>query len=435
MSNFQIALIGIFIFFIIVGVVLFAGIKGHSTSESPEIVLWGSVSGATFNQFLNNFNLSQTTPLHIRYVQKDQSTFSQDLVEAIATGKGPDAVILPQDLILKEADKLTIVPFTSLSERDFKDTFIQEGELYLTSNGTLALPFSIDPLVMYWNRDTLSSAGISRYPLTWDEVTSLAASLTNRDNLSTIHQSGVALGEFRNITNAKDLIAALILQTGNPIVAYDHGQAVSVLNSDEGSINSPAQAVLNFYTQFSNPTSQVYSWNRSLPESKQMFISGDLALYFGFASEIAEIHAKNPQLNFDVAPLPQSKNSKDRSTFGQMLGLAIVRTSRNPGATFSTLLSLVSASSITQWTTLTALPPVRRDLLGKRPTDPYLDIFYASALNAKGWLDPDQNGTATIFQTLVEDIVSGKEKVTDALGRADGEINNLIPQTPTNTSS
>ena len=413
MSNFQIAITGVFIFFIIIGVVIFAGIKGSSSQNTPTVVLWGIIPEALFNKFVSDVNSEQAVPLKISYVQKSPDTFHQDFVEALATGKGPDAIILPQDLILKEKDKLVAIPHTSFSQRDFKNTFIQEAELYLTDSGILALPFSVDPLVMYWNRDTLSGAGFARYPSTWDEVITLSNKVTNKDNALNIAQSGVALGEFRNITHAKEIILSLLAQAGNPTI---------------GLSANPAQSVFNFYTQFSNPTKETYSWNRALPQSKNFFISGDLALYFGFASEITDIRAKNPQLNFDIAPIPQSKNATIKATFGTMYGFAFPRNSLNSNVAYNIFSTLTGQSALLKWTELTYLPPVRRDMLVIKPSYPYLSIFYDSALIASGSLDPSASDTSSIFQSMVENIVSGKERINEAITRGSNQINNLMPQ-------
>ncbi len=43
-----------------------------------------------------------------------------------------------------------------------------------------------------------------------------------------------------------------------------------------------------------------------MSDSKNMFLAGDLALYFGFASELDDLKNKNPNLNFDVTLFPQT---------------------------------------------------------------------------------------------------------------------------------
>ena len=57
--------------------------------------------------------------------------------------------MLPQDLIVKHEDKVFLIPPASLSERMFMDTFIEGSELYVTKNGAIGLPFTIDPMVLY----------------------------------------------------------------------------------------------------------------------------------------------------------------------------------------------------------------------------------------------------------------------------------------------
>lgn len=43
----------------------------------------------------------------------------------------------------------------------------------MTKDSIIAFPLTIDPLVMYWNRDILSNAGIVKPPAYWDEIYSI----------------------------------------------------------------------------------------------------------------------------------------------------------------------------------------------------------------------------------------------------------------------
>jgi ABC-type glycerol-3-phosphate transport system substrate-binding protein len=425
-SNFQIIVTGIFILAIVIGVIVFANAKGRNSAQQIEVVIWGSVDGALFNEFVNKVNLDLDKPLLITYVEKKQEVFDKEFVEALASGAGPDAVILPQDLILKHENKLIPIPYQTLNERDFKNIFIEEAELYLAPQGTIGLPFSVDPLVMYWNRSLFSDAGIPNYPNYWDEFYSLAPKLTKKNNNSTIAQSAVAFGEFRNITHAKDILAMLMMQAGNPLVIRGADRVESVFSEQLNLPESPASAALLFYTEFSNPIKATYSWNRALPESKNAFVAGELATYFGYASEVTEIREKNPNLNFDVAPMPQIRNVNNRLTFGNMLAFSITKATQNSGNTYGVLQTLLGSKALSYWTELTGLPPVRRDLIAERPTDAYRSVFYDSALIAKAWLDPDKDATSAIFQGVVESVLSGKETIHTAVSRADEEIANIL---------
>jgi len=424
MSKFQIIFTAIFGFFIIAGVMLFATFKGKDDLQLPAITIWGTVPESTFRAFVNEFNYTLEKPLTITYVEKKESTFHQEYVETLARSQGPDALLVPHELILKEEDKLIPVPYDVLSEREFKNTFIQPAELYLNSRGVLALPLSIDPLVMYWNRDHFTNAGLATYPRYWGDFEVLAEKITRKDAASNITRSAVALGEFRNVTNAKEILTTLILQTGDPIVKRTvDGPRVTFEAGQSG--NSATQEAVQFFTEFSNPVRPLYSWNRALPVSKNFFVSEDLATYFGFSSELADIRDKNPNLNFDVAPLPQVKDAKNRVTFGKINAFAISKSSRDPNGTFQVLDLLTSPEALTIWSTQTGLPPVRRDLLSRSPQDPYLAVFYDAALTSRAWIDPDPQATNAIFQRMVESVLSSRNSLQDAIDRAGRELQDL----------
>ncbi|MBI5126476.1 MAG: extracellular solute-binding protein [Candidatus Taylorbacteria bacterium] len=426
MTRFQLILTSIFIVFIIAGVAAFATFKGDSVkNQIPAITIWGTVSETTFNQLVRDINISRQNPLSVTYVELSEANFTSQFVEALARGKGPDAVLIPQDLLVRNQDKFTPIPYTAFPERTFRDTFTQQAELYLTNLGAIGIPFMIDPLVMYWNRDTFTNASIARYPVYWDEISALVPVFTQRDVNSNIRKTTIALGEFRNIQNAREILGSLFLQAGNPVTTYSQGMLQSVI----GKGNNPAgQAAIEFFTSFSNPSNTNYSWNRSLPSAKNYFLGGASALYLGFASELQDIKVKNPNLNFDVAPLPQPRGGTNRISYGKMYGFSIVRQSALAGAAYTVITELIQPAALTKLAATTYLPPVRRDMLAQGTTDPYAAIFYDAALISRGWLDPDVPKTTQIFQSIIEGVSSGREIVSEALKRGDEEIDQLLPR-------
>ncbi len=75
---------------------------------------------------------------------------------------------------------------------------------------------------------------------------------------------------------------------------------------------------------------------------------------------------------------------------------------------------------------MTGLPPVSRVLLAQDTLDPYQDVFYKSALSAKGFLDPNSDDTDLIFQDMVESVISGRRKLEQAVSWANAELEELI---------
>ncbi|MBI2048817.1 MAG: extracellular solute-binding protein [Parcubacteria group bacterium] len=428
MNLFQTGLLIIFSFFIIFGVLVFAGIIPFFDSTPDgvggEVVLWGTLPAVNIAAPLEELNRANEDVFSVRYVEKKAATFDTELVEALASGTGPDMILLPHEFIVRHENKIFPVPYSSFSARSFRDSFIEEGELYLKDDGIVALPFSVDPLVMYWNRGIFADAGRAAPPAEWSEFLTLAPLITKKDTSLNISQSLVALGDFLNIRNAKDILSTLILQAGNPIVEKEGNTQRVTLRDQRGFVTPPAQSAFRFYTEFANPSKPIYSWNRSLPDSRDMFAAGDLAVYFGYAGERGALAAQSPRLNFDVAVVPQTKDADRKTTFGKMTGVAVLKNSRNAQTAFYAAFALTGKSFIDAFGKSSGLPPVRRDLLAEKPrnADALTSVFYDSALISSAWLDPQPAETNRIFDAAVRNILSGRSTVGSAVSEAHESI-------------
>jgi multiple sugar transport system substrate-binding protein len=365
-------------------------------------------------------NFPEKGAIKIIYDEKSAATLDTELVEALASGIGPDMLLLPPELLVRLRGKLTPIPYANYTERQYKDTFIAGADVFLQPDGIYALPVSVDPLLMYWNRDALDEAGIATPPKYWDEFLLLATRITRRDRVGNISRAAVSLGEYRNVAGAKEIIAALLLQAGNPIIASSGGGFTPTL-AEQG-----AESVINFYTEFANPIKPVYSWNRSMPDSRQAFLSERLAIYFGFGSELAELRRSNANLNFDVSPFPAPRNATLSITYGKMLGAAILRRTPYFPQAYQVALTLSGQEAVAELAAALKTPPVRRDLLAGRPGDANGAILYDSALRARAFADPNPSSSGAVFQNMIESITGGRARTSEALQRANGELGSLI---------
>lgn len=429
---FQIVVIGIFVVLLIFGFLGFSGkLDFILPSSNKEIVygdvtLWGTLPTQTMQSLIAD-TLAGDKSVTINYVQKKPETINREFVEELARGKGPDMIMLSQDEILENADKLAVVPFQTFPEREFRNRFIEEGELFLRPDGVIAVPFTIDPIVMYWNRDIFKSALIASPPTLWKDFYPLVPKITVRDNGGNITRSFVSFGGYRNVSNAKEIISLLMMQAGSPIVSYQNGVLSAGLTvQDNSTAGNPVVSALRFFTEFSKQEKDSYSWNSSLPLSRTMFESGDLALYFGYASEYPFIKLKNPHLNFDVALVPQATNAKVKLTFGKMYGIATPTASKNPNGAIYAMLALSGKDVLGNLSTRTGLPPVRRDLISIRPTEAVSSVFYDSALLASAWRDPSPRETNSLFMTMVETVTSGRSSMNEALAVAERRMSELL---------
>lgn len=425
-GNFQIIILVIFIAAAIFGVLVFSGaipIGKTDTGSLDKVVLWGTIPNTAISATIKDFNDANPN-FFVSYVQKSADTFDQDLLEATASGTGPDMFFLPDNLIFHYADKIFAIPYESYPLASFKNNFAGAGEVFLTSKGILAFPISIDPLVMYYNRSMLDANGVVYPPAFWDEMTNLAPLLTKKDNDNKIIKSGIAFGQFSNITHAKDILATLFMQAGNPIIKEKEGIFNSTLDSSIGNFNLPS--ILKFYTDFADPNNVVYSWNKSFTNSIDAFSREDLAFYFGFAGELKSLVNRNPNQNFFIAGMPQIKNSNSKITGARVTGLAISSFSKNLNTTFTAASLMATGDFASKLVTATGIAPARRDLLAKKPQDAYSPIFYNSALYGRSWLDPSPKDTNAIFSGMVEAVLSGNLSVTEAIQDANSKMQLLL---------
>lgn len=427
-ENFQIIILSLFILAALAAVAVFAL---HETNKSEAIpaTIWGTLSTSEFENATDHLSGKNDSKFIFTYRSIAQSEFDQTLVEALAVDEGPDMILVPHDSLLTHTDKIIPISYETYSARDYIDTFAEAAEVYMYQNGVVAFPLSADPLVMYWNRDIISSAGYSQPPRHWEELATLIQRTTVRRGASDIDRSTIAFGEFNNIENAKDILSLLILQSGNPISRTDpQWGLVSTLNSESGSVPS-AEAAVRFYTQFSDPAKTTYTWNRALPGDRDMFVAGDLALYIGYASEIDEIQRGNPNLNFDVTQVPQSQTGPRDTTYARILGASILRKSQNRENAYTALLALTTPTSAAQFAHAANVAPVRRDLLSAEQEDAYKSVFYRAAIQSLTWKDPHSSQSRTIFKDMVENVSSGRLRVSEAVERADNDLNALLNQT------
>ena len=223
------------------------------------------------------------------------------------------------------------------------------------------------------------------------------------------------------------------MQSGNSIVARaaetDAPTVTFADRAQDGTI--PAESALQFYAEFADPNKNVYSWNRSLPNSHDAFIGGTLGLYFGFASELAGIRARNPNLNFDVAPFPTTRAVSTTAvqgpaTFGEMYALGIPKATKNPDGALAVAELLSGSTGGKALVAQLGVAPARRDLISVSPQDAVGSTLYATALAAGAWLDPSPAKSDAVFQTMVESVTTGRAQVSEAINTAQRSFAALV---------
>ncbi len=434
-SPFQLILLGVFGLLGAGGVLFFAlgGGLGGTTEEVGPVLIWGTLDQAPFEQVISSMAEDDRRLAQVAYERHDARNFYNDLANAIASGRGPDLILISQEYLVQHADKVLPIPYEDLPRRTFEDSFIDEGSLFLTDQGVLGIPIAVDPLVMYWNKDMVAAAGYALAPQYWDELFTLAERITKRDDANNIQKSVIAFGEYQNVAHAKDILAALILQAGGEITYRDsQGRIVpSLASTNAEKTQQPAQSALRFYTEFANPSkSKTYSWNRSLPNSRDAFAAGDVALYIGFASELGLLRSQNPNLNLGVAPIPQIRGGGKTVTYAEMQAFAIPRGSLNVGGARLVAFVLAAASPSQLLASVRGTPSPNRQALIENAASTTAStadaVFRDAALISRGWYDPNPIRTEQVFRGMIEGVTSGALRLGDAILEGDKALLELV---------
>ncbi len=438
MKNFSPFQIGVFVLCgagILFAVLIFSGkipLGQNATQNiSGNITVWGALPRDAISPMIETMRKAYKD-VTVLYEEKDPLVFQSEFVEALASGVGPDLVIITPSDIIQNKNKIFPVPYTSLPESVFRGTFVDTGSVFLADTGVLAFPLVIDPMIMYYNKDMLSSAFTVRAPETWDDIIALNKVVTQKDSAGRLATETVALGTFDNITHAKDIIATIIFQAGNKIVDFDikTKKYMSVFGQGTAEGVSPVAQALGFYTSFANSAdADHYSWAPTLPRDKNQFLAGNLAIYFGYASELLEIREKNPNLNFDLALMPQRAKSPLKITYGKISGVSVVKSSKNIPVALIVAQQLAGKDAMVAYLNYDpTVVPARKDMLepGITQDDARKALLYKSATIARTWVDPDARQTTALFKRFIDQINAGLAVPAAIIGPGESLLSSVL---------
>ncbi|MEZ4195295.1 MAG: extracellular solute-binding protein [Candidatus Paceibacterota bacterium] len=417
---FELTLVVIFSVLIVLALIILSGVEPKEgdgeVALNGAVSIWGTLPAESIDALITEIAVTNKAYDRVTYRYISQSDFDQVFVNALADGKGPDLVLIPHELLVKNRSKLEAFPYESAPIRDFRSAYIDGAEIFARNDGIYGFPIAVDPLVLYWNRDMFANKNLLVAPSTWEAVVGeVAPALTVRDANRSIKTSALAMGTYRNITNAFPVISMLLLQGGSTLVTEESSFYKVRLNEMLGSPQGkPFTTAMTFFTNFSSVSNTLYSWNRSLANDKDMFLREELAMYFGFASEARDIEAKNPNLNFDIAEVPQGAGATVKRTYGKFYTLVPPRSASNKVGAYAVMQELGSQINTKKIADSYNLAPVYRASLLAGSRDVYGQVAYTSAPSARGWLNPAMEKVDDIIVKLLDDVSANRSELSTA---------------------
>lgn len=405
----------------ILAALVFSGrLPGSSASKETvtgTVVLWGVFPEAAMATIIQPFN-AQAKTYRITYKYVDPDEFEHTLVEALASGVGPDAILAPYQIILSQQSRIYPYPSTSMPEKVYKDTFLDGASIFWNPAGALALPVAIEPMVLFYNRALLSKHGVLSPPAYWDEVSNVTPNLTLMSGKSTFLESAIALGTY-TVPYMKDILMTVVSQLGQTPVLFqgyssDGKPVFSVLANEPtpgGSVR-PLESAVRFFMSFSNPLEATYTWNQFSGDPSDAFTAEQLAMYIGYAGDLGVFKARNPKLDVEMTYLPQTRGYNTFVTGMRLYGIAVMRQTKVPSTAFTVASTLANDGwAVSLAGVVGATPASRAFLLNPG----MLEVVQKSLLVARGWYDSNTLQTDTYAITMFVDILSGKQGIVEAV--------------------
>jgi len=348
-------------------------------------------------------------------------SYEKELVEALAAGRGPDVFVINNTWVEAKRDFMSPSPAEIITQRDVQNEFVDVVDKDLTRGGyVFALPTSVDTLALFYNKDLFNSAGIAEPPRTWTEFQNIVIKLTKVSNIGVIGQSGAAIGTGGNINRAPDIMQMLMMQSGLPIIDTANGVSRVDIANDIGA------RALSFYTDFSNKSKQVFTWDSSQDYSIDAFSQGKTAMLFNYAYQIPTIKAKNQRLSFAVAPVPQIEGNSKQYTFASYWPFAVSANSKSPQAAWQFVRYLTSKSVADVVNKAQGVPPARRDSIPEYARDPIMGVFAEQGLKAVSWPRVDLVATDAIFNTMIDKVATSGLAIQEALKQSQDQLQRIV---------
>lgn len=341
------------------------------------------------------------------------------VIDALAAGAGPDVFMIRNSSLPKYLNKVVAAPAT-ISPAAVKGLFpgvvLQD---FATGGALYGLPLSIDTLVLILNRDLLNQAGIVYVPATWESFKEAVPKLSKIDSTRRIVRAGAAIGTAVNIDVAPDLLSLLMIQTGTEMVNDQFTAATFASKNGE--------EAMAFYTQFSNPRTDVFTWSNALPSAIESFSRQTVAMVFGYAASIDLIRKRSPFVTLEVAPAPQPEEAVIKVAYPRYWGYVVSRQSRSQDLAWEFISILTTdPSGARAYLDATQRPPALLSLINEHISDERFGVFARQALIARSWPQADPDATATIFSRAIDSVANGEESVTEALKSAQSQVTQLM---------
>jgi multiple sugar transport system substrate-binding protein len=450
----KISILIIFTFIITSGL----GCKGTSTEveqaiQPVNLVYWRVFDdGDSMSDIIAAYNAIHPN-ISISYRKLRIEEYENELLNAFAEDRGPDlfsihntwtgkyenkivplpkTITLPYETIQGTIQKEKVIELRtlpSLSVRELQGNFVDAVPYdVLIGDQIYGLPLALDTMVLFYNKNFLNNAGIPQPPATWTEFREQVKKMTKQDKQGNITQAGAAIGTNANVERSVDILSLLMMQNGIVMTdnnGYPRFGEIPPGQADQSFV--PGEEALNFYTDFASPAKEVYTWNNSMPDSLETFISGNVGFFFGYSYQLSTIKARAPKLNWGIVKMPQIEGAAQEINYANYWNEAVSKKSQHQSEAWDFIQFATKAENAQKYLAKTAKPTALRSLIPSQLEDINLNAFASQVLTAKSWYKGEDAPVAEkAFGEMIDSVVQGTATPHEAIGTAISKINQTI---------
>lgn len=432
---------------------------GGVALEEVDLEIWGVFDDkAPYDTIIDNYRLLHPN-VKITYRKLRFDEYEDELIRAFAEGRGPDIFAIhntwmegykgliqpmPNSITVTEQEvrgsvrrEVVVVEKekTTMSNRELRETYVEQVERDVIRDyqpdpdldpeeRIFGLPLALDTLSLFYNRDLLDSAGFPSPPETWSDFQAMVPELTTYDLNGEPIQSGAAMGTSANVERSIDILSLLMMQTGTEMTDERGRVAFHTVPADAPSGFIPALNALEFYTDYANPTKEVYSWNESMTNSFDAFANGQAAFFLGYSYHVPLLRTTAPRLNFSISHVPQIDGTREVNYANYWVEVVADSSDFSDWA-WDFLLFASDEENVVSYLEESRKPTAHRSLIPSQLEDEEIGVFVDQVLTAESWYQgSDANAAEDAMEDLIDIYLSGPEDPEEELEQSAIRVQN-----------
>jgi len=420
------------------------GVQAPPAASKPVTLTYWRVldDGDAFDDIIQGYRaLHPNVTINYRKLRLDE--YERELINALAEDRGPDLISLHNTWLRSYQSKLLPAPASVklafrevqgiqknqvwvektlpvITPAQVKNQFVDQvgrdvvikGQSSDPKQGLVdqlwGLPMALDTMVLYYNKDVLNASGIPTPAQDWAEFQDHVKRMTRYD-AGKLVKPAAGIGTSRNVERSFDILSLLMMQNG---AVMTDSNGLPTFNRMPPNLNReipPAVEALIFYTDYANPSKEVFTWDDAQPNSYDAFISGKTGYFFGYAYHLPRIKAQAPKLNFGVANIPQIDPAA-KVNYANYWVETVSKKTKNPDLAWDFLQFAANAERAKTYLARTKKPTALRSMVNEQLNDADLGVFASQVLTARSWYQGiNVAATESAFNEMIDSTLQGAD--------------------------